>query len=295
MGVWQMKKRDYPRNIVSAEYYRTTGMGNKLFPWARAKILAFRLGCPVKKTVWFSPRNGALLRGGINYRNILSKSWLIGNFASAPDEMGWFDYFMRYRNLPRRFLYTLDDPVLQDEVDMHYCFKWDAAHNFADLWQHRDFLCQEFRRVVVTNRANYLATFDNIDFIAMNIRTGNDFKHKNSNEVGYYFTEIEWFAIALTEVRKIYGDLPAYIVSDGGVKQLGDLLAHSNVTLVETKTAADDLQILLKSKVLLGSGNSTFSAWASFLGGMDTYSSPETPFEHFRIVEPGNPQKILVL
>jgi len=269
-------------------------MGNKLFPWARAKILASKLGCPVKKTIWFSPRNGPLLRGGVNYRNVFSKIWLIGNYNSTKNEIGWLNYFMKYQKLETIYLCSLNDPVLKTEagVGIHYCFKWNTAHDFADLWQHRDFLRQEFNKIVRKNRAQYLEKFEAIDFIAMNIRTGNDFKHKTSNEIGYHFTKIEWFAMALAEVRKIYGDLPAYIVSDGGGDKFVDLLAYRNVTLVETKTAADDLQILFKSKVLLGSGNSTFSAWASFLGGMDTYSSHETSFEHFRIAGPDNLQII---
>jgi hypothetical protein len=76
------------------------------------------------------------------------------------------------------------------------------------------------------------------------------------------------------------------VVSDGGPKQLQLVLAEPDVKLVKTSTAINDLKILLHAKILLGSGNSSFSAWAAFLGGMPTYSSAETPFDRFQIGDP---------
>lgn len=281
--------------IVSAEYHRAAGLGNKLFPWARAKILASELHCPVKKNIWFSPRGGALIRGGVNYRTALAKTWLIGNFRRDPAEFGRFRYNLAYRNLPISYLDLLPKLSLDSKINAHYMFRWEKNHQFSDLWPHRKFIREQLLNIAVYNQSAYLAGFSKREFIALNVRTGNDFKHKSSNQNGYYFTELDWFVMALEKIRQKYGNLPAYIVSDGGPKQLGKLLELPDVSLVKTHTAIADLRILLNAKVLLGSGNSSFSAWASFLGGMDTFSSAETPFAHFNIVAPGSNQLIATL
>ena len=281
-------------NLVSAEYHRTTGLGNKLFPWARAQVLARRLGCLVLDSRWLSLRRGALLRGGINYRTVLHKTWLADNFRRDPQAVDPAEYRRHYRKLSVEWLDNLPGPDWSAEDGRHYCFRWCRFHNFADLWAERDFIRSGLRRIARHHRERYLAEFENRDFIALNIRTGKDFKHKSSNEVGYYLTELDWFVMALAKARQKYGNLPAVVVSDGGPRHLEPILTRPDVNLVRTVAAVDDLRILLNARVLLGSGNSSFSAWAAFLGGMDTYSSADTPFDHFAIVPPGSDQIVSV-
>ena len=129
-------------------------------------------------------------------------------------------------------------------------------------------------------------------FIGLNIRTGKDFVRKDSGKHGYFLTEIDWFIQALAVTRQRLGNLPAIIVSDGGEKELSAILQVPGTVLLNSSNAIEDLLVLSKSKVLLGSGNSSFSAWASFLGGMDTFSSKETSFSHFNI-NAGNTSQVV--
>ena len=125
--------------------------------------------------------------------------------------------------------------------------------------------------------------FCNKDFIGLNIRTGKDFIKAGSGKKGYFLTEIDWFIHALKITRGKMGNLPVIVVSDGGVKELAKILDEPATTFLKSGNAIEDLLVLSRSKVLLGSGNSSFSAWASFLGTMDTFSSNETPFINFKI------------
>lgn len=273
-------------NLVSAEYHRTTGLGNKLFPWARALVLARQINCKTLDARWFSPRGGALIRGGVNYRTALAKTWLLGNFRRDREAVKTSEFRRHYAELSTQYLDILPPLDFAPNPQTHYIFRWDKNHHFADLGPYRDFLRERLLSICSPSQHNYLAGFQNQEFIALNIRTGRDFKPKGSGEPGYYLTELDWFVQALDTARQTYGNLPAYIVSDGGKRQLGPLLEKSQVHLVRTHTAMADLRILLGAKVLLGSGNSSFSAWASFLGAMPTFSSPDTPFTHFRIGDP---------
>ena len=129
----------------------------------------------------------------------------------------------------------------------------------------------------------FLTQYLNKDFIGINVRSGNDFKNYQDNKIGFSKTPLEWYKRALPIIRKKYGNLPAFIISDGCEKHLSSLLNLESTYLIKVSTAITDLLILTKAKVLLACGNSTFCAWASFLGGMDTYSAPETPFTKFEI------------
>lgn len=76
----------------------------------------------------------------------------------------------------------------------------------------------------------------------------------------------------------------AFVVSDGIKGELEPLLKLGNVECVRSGCAISDLLILARSQVLLASGSSSFSAWASFLGQMPTISHPGQPLSWFGLV-----------
>jgi hypothetical protein len=85
-------------------------------------------------------------------------------------------------------------------------------------------------------------------------------------------------------VRKQYGNLPVHVISDGAPHHLADLVKGvGGCQIHQFGTAVEDLQFLSKAKVLLASGNSSFSAWAAFLSGADAYSSKATPLDRWFI------------
>ena len=276
--------------LVSAEYCRGAGLGNKLFPWARAKIYSDKNGCPMLRTRWFSPHGGAITRGGIDYANALRKIWLVGNFKSFTGDVSWLQFFLQYRGLPISHAQSLADVP---NGDGHLVFMWDSHHDFVDLRGWQGFLRERIYAMTRPSQAAFADRYNGYDFIGLNIRCGKDFVTKESGKRGYVQTELEWFCGALKDIRRKYGELPAVVVSDGGPRQLKMLLRERDVHLLHAKTAIADLLVLSKAKVLLGSGNSTFSAWASFLGEMDTFSSKDTPFRHAGLEDGRGGKKIV--
>ena len=286
--------------IVSAEYCRYTGLGNKLFPWARAKIFArknseYKMLCPF----WFSPHGGAITRGGIDYAHALRKIWLLGNFIKANDEISLIQYFLHCRNVPlRKFIWLKDALPKEDSDHIVFAVRGNGmeGHDFTEFKGESEFLLRSLECITAPAQLKYVNKFSHCDYIGINIRCGNDFVEKDSGRNGFIKTRCEWFCNALLKIRNLYGNLPAIVVSDGGYKQLASLLKENNVILLNSKAAIADLLVLSRAKVLLASGSSSFSEWASFLGQMDTFSSVETPFIHGKGLEYGrNGEKKLEL
>ena len=120
-------------------------------------------------------------------------------------------------------------------------------------------------------------------FIAMNYRSGNDFKAHTTKDPQAK-TDLHWFVHAVDWVRRQYGNLPVRVISDGAPHHLADLVKGvGGCQIHQFGTAIEDLQFLSRAKVLLASGNSSFSAWAAFLSGADAYSAKATPLDRWQI------------
>jgi len=90
-------------------------------------------------------------------------------------------------------------------------------------------------------------------------------------------------------VRDIAGySARAVVVSDGTEQDLAPLLELENVEFLRPGCAITDLLILARAKVLIASGGSSFSAWASFLGNMPTISYPGQSLEWFKLKSDDN-------
>jgi hypothetical protein len=84
-------------------------------------------------------------------------------------------------------------------------------------------------------------------------------------------------------VREILGTAaPVFVVSDGEPDQLRPLLALNNVTWLEGGSPISDMMALSNARILIGSMQSSFTAWASFLGQMTTFTFPG-PAEQFPV------------
>lgn len=269
-----------------AEYKRTTGLGNKLFPWSRAKVFAAIKNGKILHHIWFSPRGAGITRGGVDQAKAFRKIWLWKNFRSDSSTLSWA--LSKWKTTVTKPVFLADDLFKAEQLvgkhqDAMVVFRWNSCHDFRDLQPYSELIKQALMDITLLRQKKFIAQFENYEFIGLNIRAGNDFINADSNEPGYRKTALSWFVEALLQVREKYGNLPAIIVSDGGPKQLAEILSQPDIQLLDSETAIADLLVLTKAKVLLGSGNSTFSAWASFLGKMDTYSSAATPFNNYHI------------
>lgn len=255
------------------------GLGNRLFPWARYRIFMHANPVVGIAPVWMRPAVSQWWRGGIDYSSYLRQLVLFGLFRKSPGELGVIAGNVR----------TLLSPRLPEPVDFvrraeksrpgTIIFE-EGQDNFVRLNGWHRFLLDEIRAIT---RTRYIALADAIPDVPIGlcVRCGNDFKEPKPDAAtlgGAEKTPVRWFAQCLALLRRTAGaDVPAYVVSDGTPRQLESLLNMPNVVFVRPGSAASDLLVLAKARVLLISGASSFAAWGSFLGQMPTISHPGQP------------------
>lgn len=280
--------------IVDSEFNRTMGLGNKLFPWARAHCAAQILGAIQVEPRWFGLRNAAFLRGGIDYRHLFKKNFLYDNFRSDPAAINRI--FLLISN--QLGLIRFEKRYFADLISLKRAtflkrewiiFRADQAHHFSDLFEYRCSIKKKLQELS-KNTDGLIHTSE--PFIGINYRSGNDFKsHFDGGSQAK--TDLNWFIRAVGEVRLKYGNLPVYVVSDGAPHHLENLIKSvADCQMRRFSSAIEDLLFLSKATVLLASGNSSFSAWASFLSGADSFSSKATPLDKWRI-NANNPNQII--
>jgi hypothetical protein len=113
--------------------------------------------------------------------------------------------------------------------------------------------------------------------IGIHVRRG-DFAPATSPEDfqrrGALRTPIDWFVQTLRQVRDAAGPVPAFVVSDGPPADVAELLAEPAVELSRSGSAIADLLQLATARFVIGSGGSSFSAWAAFLAQAPVVAVP---------------------
>jgi hypothetical protein len=274
--------------FVLPVFARGTGLGNRLFQWARARVVCYEHGAVMIAPIWVRPAIWHLRNRTVEFNRFLGQIALVGLFRRSPRSrpfwhLVWLwlrcavrgekdDQSPRSRAdlLSKRFLYLVNG---RDD-SFHRLNRWhsDLIFDFYSIVQPR-----------------HLITLSSLDIppIGINIRMGKDFKAPPSlsPEVGYHWvgwlqqTPLSWFVETLLMVRMAAGaSVAAMVVSDGSMEDLHPLLSLPNVSILRPTNAAIDLLALSRTNLLLGSGSSTFSAWAAFLGQQVAISAPGHPF-----------------
>ena len=268
-------------------FLKGSGLGTRLFPWARCRIFSVENNVPMLYPQWVQPRLGPLLRGGIDYKAYKNQILLLNLFQKQAGDVGGLKRLQLQRTaLKEPESNELNLARFNGQRDVVIEFRGDMEH-FETLHGQDEFLNQEIRRMT---RSHWLAMADRIKDvpIGINVRLGNDFKNAATQEdyftKGAIKTPLTWFVKSLKTVRDILGfPAAAYVVSDGTEKALEELLKLENVHFVRPGCAISDLLVLSKAKVFLAAGGSSFSAWASFLGQMPTISHPGQSMKWFKI------------
>jgi hypothetical protein len=116
-------------------------------------------------------------------------------------------------------------------------------------------------------------------FIAMHIRRGDltrlGLRPEELTALPQY-TPVAWFASMAHAVRRCpeLASAPIVVFTDGNADEVAEVLNVERVFLYPRGTAIADLWALTHAGLLFASGFSTFSMWASFLGGMPTIYAP---------------------
>ena len=280
-----------PRSLYcEARFAHGAGLGTRLFPWARCKIFSELNQLPMLAPRWVQLRVGPLFRGGIQWQAYHRQILLVGQFRRN-------GYVSGFRRRALKSALRLKEPdTLERQVFPAFerptivCFT-GYGDLFADLQGHRDFLLHALRQDA---RRKWVQLADGLAApIGINVRCANDFRTAQSEadyqNMGALKTPLAWFTAALEFIRSVVNrPVPAIVVSDGTREQLQELLALPNVRFARPGSAIGDLLTLSQSKVLIGSGGSSFSGWASFLSGAPTITHPGQSLHWFKIDRSGD-------
>lgn len=266
---------------LTTQYSRITGLGNKLFPWALAKIFARETGLPMLHQRWATIRGGSITRGGIDYSRVWKGILLFDNFRDLPEEVSALSALGMARTVVKDL--NAARQLRLESIEGVIVFSAFGEHNFVELTPYRDFLRSEFHRIVKSKWLSEAVTRLPAQYVCMDIRWGNDYKATTDPRVAYRKTPIEWFTASAKALRSQGVDLPIVIVSDGGPALLRFFAGIKGVTFFSSKSAAGNLLALVNADLILGSGPSSFSAWGAFMSGRPYFCCPSTPSDKYRL------------
>ena len=254
--------------FCSVKFVRTSGIGNKLFIWARCLLFCESHGAMMLPPSWVGIRRGPLLRegsllGGVALSSIFGKIYLFGNFISP-------SYTDRAKAIWKKLTLKVTNEIDYSpnaHVELLQFGRLDES--FSSLVGKSEFIRKQLiflTKKKVLNRILHVQ----VPPVIINVRIGKDFKLATKIEdfqtSGALRTPLFWFAEALNSIRKFSkSEVPALVISDGSDSELAELLRIPGVSRLCSSTAIEDLLVLSKAKVIIGSGGSTFTAWGAFL------------------------------
>ena len=260
----------------TAHFPRGTGLGNRLFYWARARVFCREHGLPMVAPRWWRPALGHLLRGTVSPERFAGQIALAGLFQAGPGDLPW--HWRLGPQLAGRIIHEQDFEHGQDFMAAAgWADSWGAPqqdpgpvpdddhrqghgralllldrphYSFAGLNGHAPLLRQDLWAIT---RPRQLQRVRSVPLapIGINIRCGRDFRPPPAAGAGAEWigwlqqTPLAWFMETLQAVRDLAGEpVPALVVSDGSEQQLRPLLDLPAVRLVRPTTAIIDFGLV---------------------------------------------------
>ena len=236
-----------------------TGLCNMLFPWARSVLFARNAQCEI-----LAPRWTKLLRIGQWLRNERDKRYYTGQFTNA----GYITGFRKFALLATLY----GERVSELEVDLAtqksgmVVFRGLGKY-FEDLLGETEFVKSQLLKIVNPDILNRLSQLPP-RFIGVHVRCGDFATTGQSLPLEYYLRGIE------SARGRVGSDVPVLVFSDAKPSEL-ELLKSENSYIMPPAPAIQDVLSLSQSVALVGTNHSSFSEWASFLGGMPSFWSAE--------------------
>ena len=226
------------------------GLGNILFPWARAIVYAKENNLNRVQTTWKNFKVGTFIR------NEKDKRMYLDLFTVSDGVSGIRKFLLlNFSNTVKIF---------------------SGMDNLFEPFQHQHALVRsELFRIVNPYHIKKANMFSH-NSVAIHIRMG-DFRNPENEDIlrkgGWnYRLPIEWYKSIISKIREV-SNIPIFIFSDAGDEDLKDILDIKNCRRVFFGSSISDMLALSNAKVLVASG-STFSMWASFIGQIPTIWFP---------------------
>ncbi len=248
------------------------GLGNCLLVWARAFVCAKQNGFGMLAPQWVQPRLGAVIR-----REPVTRFYT-AEFTNRGYVGGWRKWWILQRGerIPESALAD-SRPDLSNATSRFRVIEFDGlADYFAGLIPHKEAIYAELKRIAHPLARSGSEAFKS-PFIAVNVRRGDMTRQKKIPlDKVLQYTRDEWFVAAIKALRaeSRWRVMPVKIISDGSRDELREILRLPDCELVTTGKAAGDILLMARASLLLATGYSTFSMWASFLGEMPTLYAP---------------------
>jgi hypothetical protein len=273
-------------SLYAAPSIGSAGLGNGLFPWARAEVFARAAQVPVIAPRWASLRIGPYLRQEPEKRHY-------GNFFASSEHVGGvrgIGVGMFARRFPEGQRESVYEAARRSLLPHVVVFRGLGAM-FAPLLVEHGFIR---RRLWDMTREPLRPLVDDgaCTFIAMHVRRGDITRQgfaPGELDAVHQYTPLHWFVdivAALSRAGVLQGT-SVRVYSDGSVDELEPLLRCDGVHLQPRQAAITDLWAMSRSRLLVASGFSTFGMWASFLGGMPTLYAPGKLQQRVQAGRPG--------
>lgn len=244
-----------------------------LFPWARAEVFAREHGARILQPAWNTVRIGPYLRREPD------KRYYLGFFQASHHVCGLARLCAMARG--RR----ISEEAAAFPGPAAPAGKRPRIAVFRGLGEYFTPILFEYAFVrrqlwAMTRPALRPAISLSADpFIAMHVRRGDLTRQGLSPDAVIEqppFTPMPWF-VAMAATLRRHAELdrvPIVVFTDGSPDEIVPLLQVPNVHVRERNSAITDLWALAHASLLFASGYSTFSMWASYLGGMPTIYAP---------------------
>ena len=266
------------------KYTYASGLGNRLWPWARCVVYSHLHGVPMVKPLWLWPmRIGPLVK-----QRMPVATWpghlYMNLFRARPAEVTGsvrLHAMLRSPEIPEPA--SLDTPPQAEDGAVTFT---GEGGMFAPLLGHEALVRNAIRTMT---KERWLRVVDRPAQVPIGIHVRrSDFKVATQASQfvteGFLRTPLSWFVEALRLVRRELGvDAPAHVVSDGRAEELRALLREPNMNFVTEGSPISDMLLLSRASVLIGSGGSSFSGWAAFLGEMPVVVHPGQDLRWFKL------------
>lgn len=239
-----------------------TGLGNMLFPWARALAISDATGATLLPARWRKLRLGPWLRREPDKRQYQklfrrpSASGVVARSGALLRATLWDEQGQRIRGGSRTNVLVVKG--MDDFFDPLVAVRLLIRQTLFDK-----------------ARPGVLTQPEHERYVAMHVRLG-DFARPRPPATApsrNLSTPLEWFEAAATRIASV-GTLGSIVVcSDGTDDELRPLLALPGVSRSTSTNALNDLRVLSRASLIVGS-SSTFSAWGAFLGDVPLYVAP---------------------
>lgn len=232
------------------------GLGNLLFPLARGLLHSNNAMVPLLPPHWRKLRIGPILRGERDLRRYHT----LFRLPTMSERL------IRARVLARATLVDESGAVLRSGNQTRALVVRDMADYFdsltgaeSEIVKYIDANVREPVRLIADDQRPY---------VALHIRLGDFRKAYGTSEleVRNASTSISWFVQAVGALRRSGWHGPIMVASDGSDEQIRAVTELDGVTRTSARTVLEDLFVLARAELVIGSG-STLSAWGAFLGG----------------------------